>query len=137
MKYCNRCTYPEIAVNLQFDEEGICSSCRVFEEFSALDESLWQRRYAKLAELIEQYSKRKQSDYDCIIPVSGGKDSYFQTHVMIKEFGLKPLLVTYHGNNYLPEGDYNRDRLREVFNADHLVFGPSIEVLKKLNRICF
>jgi hypothetical protein len=56
---------------------------------------------------------------------------------MIKEFGLKPLLVTYHGNNYLPEGDYNRDRMREVFDADHLVLGPSVEVLKKLNRICF
>jgi hypothetical protein len=45
--------------------------------------------------------------------------------------------VTYHGNNYLPEGDYNRDRMRHVFNADHLVFGPSVGVLKKLNRLCF
>ena len=50
---------------------------------------------------------------------------------------MKPLLVTYHGNNYLPEGDDNRDRMRHVFDADHLVMGPSVEVLKKLNRICF
>ena len=50
---------------------------------------------------------------------------------------MKPLLVTYHGNNYLPEGDYNRDRMRQVFDADHLVFGPSVDVLKKLNRLCF
>ena len=74
-----------------------------------------------------------QSTYDCVIPVSGGKDSYYQTHLMAKEYGLKPLLVTYHGNNYLPEGEYNRDRMREVFDADHLVLGPSVEVLKKLN----
>lgn len=137
MRYCSRCTYPEIAVNLQFDEEGVCTSCRVHEEFEALDESLWAKRKAKLAELIQQAVKDNTSDYDLIVPVSGGKDSYYQTHEMIQEFGLKPLLVTYHGNNYLPEGDYNRDRMRHVFDADHLVFGPSVEVLKKLNRICF
>jgi N-acetyl sugar amidotransferase len=69
--------------------------------------------------------------------VSGGKDSYYQAHVICKEFGLKPLLVTYHGNNYLPEGDYNRDRMRHVFDADHLVFGPSVKVLQELNRVAF
>ena len=72
-----------------------------------------------------------------IYPVSGGKDSYYQTHVIVKEFKLKPLLMTYHGNNYLPEGDYNRDRMRHEFDADHLVWGPSIDVLKKLNRVGF
>ncbi len=71
------------------------------------------------------------------MPVSGGKDSYYQTHMMSKVYGLKVLLVTYHGNNYLPEGNYNRDRMREVFNADHIVYGPSVETLKKLNRLCF
>ena len=64
-----------------------------------------------------------------VIPVSGGKDSYFQTHKIVKEYGLKPLLVTYHGNNYLPEGDFNRDNMRKVFDADHIVWGPSINVL--------
>ena len=54
-----------------------------------------------------------------------------------KRFGLKPLLMTYHGNNFLPEGDHNRDRMRHVFDADHIVWGPSIEVLKKLNRLEF
>ena len=51
---------------------------------------------------------------------------------MTKELGFKPLLVTYHGNNYLPEGDLNRDKMREVFDVDHLIFGPSIDTLKKL-----
>ena len=64
-------------------------------------------------------------------------DSYFQTHVITKELGFKPLLVTYHGNNYLPEGDLNRDKMREVFNVDHLIFGPGVDTLKKLNRLCF
>lgn len=137
MRYCKRCTYSALSVNLQLDEEGICTSCRVFEEFSLLDDEIWRKRKAKLESILHEVKKNNPSNYDCIVPVSGGKDSYFQTHTMIEEFGLKPLLVTYHGNNYLPEGDYNRDRMREVFDADHIVFGPSVEVLKKLNRICF
>ena len=92
----------------------------------------------KFERLVSDFaSKNNTGNYDCIIPVSGGKDSYFQTHKIASEYGLKPLLVTYHGNNYLPEGDYNRDRMREVFDADHLVLGPSVEVLKKLNRVGF
>lgn len=137
MSYCKRCTYPFVAVNLQVDDDGICSSCRTADQFEALTPEFWAKRRAYFDKAIEELVKNRNSDYDCIIPVSGGKDSYFQTHIMTHEYGLKPLLVTYHGNNYLPEGNYNRDRMREVFNADHLVMGPSVEVLKKLNRLCF
>lgn len=140
MKYCKRCVYPEITVNLNIDEDGICSSCRVFEKFELLGSDFWKKRKKRFEQIIEEaLAKRKQgsANYDCIIPVSGGKDSYYQTHIIVSKYGLKPLLVTYHGNNYLPEGDYNRDRMRHIFDADHLVFGPSVEVLKKLNRLCF
>ena len=137
MIYCKRCVYPQLAVNLNLDEEGICSSCRTFEKFEALTPEFWDRRRRRFERILEEALKNNTSNYDCIVPVSGGKDSYYQTHVMVSQYGLKPLLVTYHGNNYLPEGDYNRDRMRHVFNADHLVFGPSVAVLKKLNRLCF
>ena len=56
---------------------------------------------------------------------------------MVEKYNLKPLFVTYHGNNYLPEGDYNRDLMRKAINGDHMVFGPSVETLIKLNRLCF
>jgi len=56
---------------------------------------------------------------------------------VIEELGLKPLLMTYNGNNFLPEGDYNREMMRKNFDADHISWGPSVEVLKKLNRIGF
>ncbi|MEJ7775857.1 MAG: N-acetyl sugar amidotransferase [Sphingomicrobium sp.] len=137
MTYCTRCTYPLIAVNLLLDDEGVCGACRTEEEFQQLTPEFWAERKRKFEEVIEEIRANSTSEYDCIVPVSGGKDSYFQTHVVAAEYGLKPLLVTYHGNNYLPEGDYNRDRMRHVFNADHIVMGPSVEVLKKLNRICF
>lgn len=138
MKYCSRCTYPFVAVNLAMDDDGICSACRVAEQFAALPESFWTQRKERFERLLEEMGVGRRTDnYDCIIPVSGGKDSYFQAHKIVSDYGLKPLLVTYHGNNYLPEGDYNRDRMRQVFDADHMVFGPSVDVLKKLNRLCF
>ena len=137
MRFCRRCVYPEISVNLSVDEDGICSGCKGYDMFQALTADDWARRRRRLDGIFGETLRNNTSNYDCIIPVSGGKDSYFQTHVITQEYGLKPLLVTYHGNNYLPEGDYNRDRMRQVFDADHIVYGPSVEVLKKLNRLCF
>lgn len=137
MEYCKKCVYPSVAVNIHTDAEGVCSACRVAEQFERLDESFWDRRKSLFEETIGKILAKRKGEYDCVIPVSGGKDSYNQAHKIVTEYKLKPLLVTYHGNNYLPEGDYNRDRMRHVFDADHLVFGPSVEVLKKLNRLCF
>lgn len=136
MKYCKRCVYPAVAVNLSFDDEGICSSCRTFEAFDRLSSEFWDKRRKRFEDIINERLSKNTSEFDVLIPVSGGKDSYFQTHVC-KKYGLKPLLMTYHGNNYLPVGDYNRDRMRDVFDADHIVYGPSVDVLKKLNRLCF
>jgi N-acetyl sugar amidotransferase len=135
--YCSRCVYPSVAVNLEIDGDGVCSSCRVAERFEALPKEFWDQRRRIFERLLAETNRGNRSNYDCIIPVSGGKDSYFQTHIVVAEYGLKPLLVTYHGNNYLPEGDFNRDRMRHAFDADHVVFGPSVDVLKKLNRLCF
>ncbi len=126
------------AVNLDLDDDGICSACHVAEQFDSMSGEFWQARRLRFENLLKEMRVGEgNANYDCIIPVSGGKDSYYQAHKIVTEYGLKPLFVTYHGNNYLPEGDLNRDRMRHVFDADHIVFGPSVEVLKKLNRICF
>lgn len=137
MRYCQRCVYPEVAANLSIDQEGICSACRAHEKYEAITPEQWAKRRKVFEDILNEALKHRSGSYDCLVAVSGGKDSYFQTHLMCQEYGLKALLVTYHGNNYLPEGDYNRDRMRKVFDADHVVFGPSVEVLKKLNRLCF
>ena len=136
MKYCQKCVYPLVAAHLDLSDD-VCSACKTSDIFEKIPQDQWDLRRKKFENIIDELTKKKKSNYDCLIPVSGGKDSYFQAHKMAKEYNLKPLLVTYHGNNYLPEGDYNRDRMREVFDADHLVFGPSVEVLRKLNLIGF
>ena len=137
MNYCQRCVYPEAAVNLLFDEEGICSGCRSAEEINTLTDDSWDDRRVRFEKLIDQYRVKDRSNYDCIIGVSGGKDSYWQTYLAKVVYGLNPLLVTYHGNNFLPEGQRNLDRMREVFDVDHFVFGPGVNTLRKLNRLCF
>lgn len=137
MIYCKKCVYPISTVNLEIDHDGVCSSCKTFDSLVKIPNEVWNKKKQKLLEIIDENLSKNKSNYDCIIPVSGGKDSYYQAHVISKELNLKPLLVTYHGNNFMPEGDYNRDMMRHHFNADHIVWGPSIDVLKKLNRICF
>ena len=133
VRYCTRCVYPSAAATpLTFDEHGVCSGCRVAAQKPKVD---WRKRRRELVELFAEY--KGKSDYDLVIPVSGGKDSYYQTHVATKELGLKALLVTYHGNNYLPEGEENLRRMREVFDVDHIVVRPSLTTLVKMNRLGF
>ena len=86
MEYCTRCVYPTSTVNLQMNGDNVCSSCRVAEEFEQLPSSFWQQRKEKFEKLISPYINNNKSNYDCLIPVSGGKDSYYQTHMMEKKW---------------------------------------------------
>jgi N-acetyl sugar amidotransferase len=135
MRWCRKCVYPaSSAVPLAFDEDGVCSGCRTASQRVEID---WDRRRKAFERLIEQYRGRGESGYDCLIPVSGGKDSYYQIHVIKKVYGLNPLLVTYNGNNYTETGLENVQNMREVFGCDHMFFTPAVETVKKLNRIGF
>lgn len=135
MRWCKKCVYPaSSAVPLAFDDDGVCSGCRTANERIEIN---WDQRRKIFERIIEEYRSKDGNSYDCIIPVSGGKDSHFQTHIVKKVYGLNPLLVTYNGNNYTKTGLENVQNMREVFGCDHIFFTPSIEVLKKLNRIGF
>lgn len=133
MRWCSRCVYPaSSAVQLVFDDHGACSGCRVHDQRKQID---WDERLEWLLELVEPY--RKPSGYECVIGVSGGKDSYYQVHFVKEKLGLNPLLVTYNGNNFLDIGWQNLLRMKEVFNLDHIIFTPGIGMLQRLNRLCF
>ena len=133
ISWCRRCLYPSSsAVTLTFDEHGVCSGCRIHEQKKNID---WDERLEWLLQDVEQY--RKPSGYECIIGVSGGKDSYYQVHFVKEVLGLRPLLVTYNGNNYLDVGWRNLMRMKDVFNVDHIVISPGTDLLIRLNRLCF
>src|ERR1700740_2880732 len=133
MMYCSKCLYPKSsAVPLAFDENGMCSGCRSANQRVEID---WDRKRKIFERLIDEYRCKDGSNYDCLIPVSGGKDSYYQVHLIQKVYGLNPLLVTNHGNNYTPTGMKNLLNMREVFDVDHVFFTPGINVLKTMNRL--
>lgn len=135
VKYCKKCVVPSSsAIPVEFDEEGICSGCRTCEQKFEVN---WDRRDKQLRELLDQYRSKDKSNYDCIIAVSGGKDSYFQVHTIKNVYVMNPLLVTYNGNNWTEAGYRNLHNMREVFGCDHIFFTPSIVLLKKINRLCF
>ncbi len=123
--------YPGVAATpLTFDEHGVCSGCRTYDEQKKID---WTTREGKFKALLEEYRSKDGSNYDCVIPVSGGKDSFYQTHLIVKKYGLKPLLVTYRENNHTVVGMRNIQRMKEVFGVDYIEFTPSLSVIKKLN----
>lgn len=133
--YCKKCVMPSSsAIPVEFDAEGVCSGCRVAEQKFEID---WERRGKQLKNLLEQYRNKDNSNYDCIIAVSGGKDSYFQIHIIKKIFGMNPLLVTYNANNWTKTGYKNLHNMRDVFSCDHIFFTPSIDLLKRMNKLCF
>jgi N-acetyl sugar amidotransferase len=138
--YCKKCVYPSHSVNISFDEKGVCSSCNAISKFTQISESEWKKRKEIFEKILINGTKNNNSNYDVLIPVSGGKDSYYQTHLICREFkhlNLKPLLVTYDGDNFLEEGIQNRDKMKDLFNVDHIIFSPSIEKLKILNLVGF
>ncbi|MCA1998187.1 MAG: N-acetyl sugar amidotransferase [Hyphomicrobiales bacterium] len=138
VRWCSACVYPTIsAAPMEFDDAGICTGCQMAKVKAAIPRSEWDRRREILRELVERHRSRDGARHDCVIAVSGGKDSYFQTHVLKHEFGLNPLLVTYDGNNWTDVGWRNMVRMREAFDVDHVVVRPSVATLRKLNRLAF
>jgi imidazoleglycerol phosphate synthase cyclase subunit len=136
VRWCTQCVYPSIsAAPMEFNDEGVCTGCQMARVKAAIPKPEWARRKELLRDLVGQYRSRDGSRHDCVVAVSGGKDSYFQVHVLKEEFGLRPLLVTYDGNNWTEPGWCNMVRMREVFDVDHVVVRPSVETLKKLNRL--
>lgn len=133
VQYCKKCVYPGIAATpLTFDKNGVCSGCRTHEEQKTVD---WKRRRQMFEKLIDQYRSKDRSNYDLVIAVSGGKDSFWQAHIFCKEYGLKVLFVCYAENNHTEVGMRNIQRMKEHFKGDFLHFTPEVNVLKKLNRL--
>ena len=126
--YCKNCVSPISSVFMSFDTNNVCSACDFHKSYQSISEEEWKNRRKKFEKILNE--NKSNSNYDCIVPVSGGKDSYFQTHQIVKEFKLKPLLVTYDGNNYLPEGIENRDRVVKEMTVSQ------IEKAQDLARQC-
>lgn len=128
MKYCKKCILPDSHETVQFDGEGVCNICRQAEiKHEKID---WAARRKMLDGIVERY--RNRGEYDCIVPFSGGKDSTFQLWYVVKELGLKPLVVRYNHWGYRPLVAENNTRTFTKLNVDVLEFTSNFDVVKKL-----
>jgi N-acetyl sugar amidotransferase len=135
MEYCKRCTYPANArPGIVFDDEGVCSGCRLIESRPEID---WASREKLLHEILIEYKAKqraKGNPYDCIVPVSGGKDSTFQVWLLRTKYEMNPLLVTYNHTFNTPLGLRNLANLVEKMDCNLLRFTTAPGSAKRLAR---
>jgi N-acetyl sugar amidotransferase len=130
LTYCRRCVMPDTKPDLLFDDEGVCNACRSYERRKVVD---WEARRTELLTVLERYRRGNGSHWDCIVPVSGGKDSTYQV-VRMLQLGLNPLCVTSTTCDLSPIGRRNIDNLKRL-GVDHIEMSPNPVVRAKLNRI--
>ena len=131
-KICKRCLYNEKhPLNLTFDNEGICSGCRVHEEKDNLD---WNEREKKLKVILEHYRCKSGNNYDCIVPVSGARDSYFIVHLIKNKFKMNPLLVNYNKHYNTDVGIRNLANLRIKLDCDIITKTVNPNSVKQITR---
>lgn len=130
LKYCTRCVMPHTKPDLHIDEEGVCNACRSFERRTEID---WDERRRELIEVAGRYRSSDGSNWDCIVPVSGGKDSTYQV-LKLLQLGLNPLCVTATTCDLSPLGRANIQNIKAL-GVDYVEFSPNPLVRAKLNRI--
>jgi len=130
VNYCKRCVMPDTKPDLKLDDEGICSACRSYENRKAVD---WASRERELMEILARYRSQNQSGWDCIVPVSGGKDSTYQVIRML-QMGMNPLCVTATTCDLSDIGRKNIENIKRL-GVDYVEFSPNKQVRRKLNRI--
>jgi N-acetyl sugar amidotransferase len=130
IKYCSKCLYPETKPDLFFDENGVCSACTAaYEKHKGID---WAQKSKDFNEIINYYKKPNgEIGYDCLIPVSGGKDSTYQAYFMKYVCGMNPLCVCFETTLVTEVGQRNLDNLSKM-GMDVIHFKKNYEVYKKM-----
>lgn len=132
MKYCKKCLQPDTRPGIYFSEEGVCGACLYEEEKKKID---WDARQAELVSIAE-WAKAQKRPYDCVIGVSGGKDSTFQAVYAKEKLGLKVLLINCEPNLITEVGKYNIENLINM-GFDCIKIRPNPLIERKLAKKSF
>ena len=116
MRFCKKCLYPENAKpTIIFDDNGVCSGCN-YNNSRKDDDVDWIEREQAFQEILDEakdMAKERGNAHDCIIPVSGGKDSHYQVWLLKEKYGMNPLLVSFNHGFNTPSGLRNLRNLTE------------------------
>jgi N-acetyl sugar amidotransferase len=147
VKFCRQCvisnqrpnsavefahTRASVKTTINFDESGVCDACRLAEQKhgGAID---WAGRERQLKELCDRF-RRDDGHYDCVVPGSGGKDSFFAAHVLKYKYGMHPLTVTWAPHIYTDWGWKNQQAWIHA-GFDNILFTPNGRVHRLLTRL--
>lgn len=130
-KICKRCVYPSNhPLNLTFDDFGICSGCLVHDEKFKID---WKKKQKKLIKIVKDY-KRNSGKHDCIVPVTGAKDSFFIVDYVKNILGLNPLLVNYNKHYNTIYSHKNLSKLRSTIGCSLITLTIKPQTIKKITK---
>ena len=125
-RYCTHCVMPNTKPDLFFDSGGVCDACRSAEMKKAID---WKAREAEFRAVVLEYKGKNNGNHDCIVPVSGGKDSHYQAYTA-RKYGLNILMVNYEPTVRTELGRKNLENIRQF--GDLIEFRKSHETHKKM-----
>ena len=112
MRRCTKCILPETFPGIRFDKDGVCNYCLNYELVKVLGQE-------ELERVLSRY-KNKGKEYDCIVPISGGRDSTFVLHQVVKKYKMRALALTVDSGFIMPEGIRNIKRVMEILNVPHV-----------------
>lgn len=130
LTYCSRCVMPSTRPTVHFDENGVCDACRYMDNRVHID---WEQRGRDLETILARYRKRDGLSYDCIVPVSGGKDSTYQVVTML-EMDMTPLCVIASTCKLTDLGRRNIENLKHL-GVDMIEYSTNPRVRRLMNRI--
>ncbi len=127
MKWCAECVLPDTRPNLRIEEDGRCNACHAHATKAAIDWAARERAFGDVVQRAKRSAIESNAGYDCLIPVSGGKDSTWQT-VKCIEYGLRPLAVTWRPPGRTDIGRRNLENLMTL-GVDHIDYriDPAVE----------
>lgn len=117
---------------IEFDDKGLCNACKWMEEKQTVN---WQSRQDVLVQTLDKY-RSKSGGFDCVVPVSGGKDGAYVANQLRNKYGMHPLCVTVRAPLSLEVGNANLEKFIEK-GYDHVLVSPNGEIMRDLNRAGF
>lgn len=132
LRWCTNCLSMSTRPRIRFDERGWCNACVWGETKQTLD---WKARQKQLTALLDRH-RRTDGRFDCVVPVSGGKDGSYVAYNLKHKYGMNALAVTVTPALPLPLGEQNL-RSFVASGYDHISISPSPDVMRAMNRTGF
>lgn len=130
--WCKNCLNMSTRPRIAFDERGWCNACQWAEEKQSLN---WSSRQDELVKLLDQH-RSKTGNFDCVVPVSGGKDGSYVSYKLKHEYGMNPLAITVTPALSLELGNNNlRNYIQSGYN--HIQINPEADAMQILNKAGF